>query len=601
VVDRGLAMRFAEGESLFERARTEARSALATLGPEDPATVLPCGPDVGPPAAPGLDRSDARETLERMRPAWSTADLSRCLDVAARALEENPTAGKRIVVVSAFTAASLRLETPPPLVRVAGDKRVRPEMVLRDVARGRKVLPNHFLADVKAEAAPQAGARAVQVSFTVRNVSDVPANEIQAAVELGGRVVGKTFLALTPGGTAQKTLTVRSEVGGPVAGAVTLTADGLAEDDRRDFLVQVPRELRALVVDGAPSPVRYRDEVFFLEAALTAPSSPIRPVVKDASAGLREPLEQYDVVILANVPAPVPEEEARLRAFVERGGGLLVSAGDKVEPEAWNGRMGALLPRPLRLVKAAGSEAAGAGDGRPARLGDVRWVDPLFAPFSGRGREGLLGARFQRYMLVEGGTRSDGSEVLAAFDDGAPAFVTARRGRGRVLLFTSTLDRDWGDFAIRTSYLPLMQRAAAWLAGALDERETVEGRVGQTVALRPDPQAQVTAVKSPSGLDVPVRLEPDHPLRVGPLPEPGLYRAFDAAGQLVPGSQFATALDPADSDLTRLDESQLQAYFGEEAVRGPGGTSDRRVPVWTWLVVTAAMAFFAEGLLLRKP
>jgi len=473
-------------------------------------------------------------------------------------------------------------------------------MVLRDVARGRKVLPNHFIADLKAEPAPQAGARSVQVSFTVRNVSDAPAGEIQATVELAGRVVGKTFLSLTAGGTAQKTLTVRSDAGGPVAGAVTLTPDGLVEDDRRDFVVQVPRELRALVVDGSPSPVRYRDEVFFLEAALSAPSSPIRPVVKDATAGLREPLDGIDVVVLANVPAPLPEEVARLKAFVERGGGLFISMGDKVEPEPWTQRMGELLPRPLRLVKAAGSEA-GAGDGRQAKLGDVHWGDPLFAPFSGRGREGLMGARFQRYMLVEGGPRADGSEVLAAYDDGAPAFITARRGRGRVLLFSSTLDRDWGDFAIRTSYLPLMQRAAAWLAGALDERETLEGRVGQTVVLRPDPQAQVTMVKAPSGAAVPVRVEPDHGLQIGPLPEPGLYRTYDAAAQLVPGSQFAVTLDPADSDLTRLDEGQLQAYFGEEAVRGPGGTADRRVPMWTWLVVTAALAFFAEGLLLRKP
>jgi len=600
VVDRGLAMRFADGQSLFEKARSEARSAIATLGPEDPVTVLPCGPDLAPPTAPGLDRTEARETLDRMQPAWTTADLGRCLDVAARVLEESPTPGKRIVVVSAFTAGSLRLETPLPTVRGPNDRRVRPEMVLRDVARGHKVLPNHFLADLRVEPAPQAGARSVQVSFTVRNVSDAPAKEIQATVELAGRVVGKTFLALTPGGTAQKSLTVRSEVGGPVAGAVTLTPDGLAEDDRRDFVVQVPRELRALVVDGSPSPVRYRDEVFFLEAALSAPSSPIRPVVKDATAGLREQLDGYDVVVLANVPAPLPEEAARLKAFVERGGGLLVSMGDKVEPDPWDARMGELLPRPLRLVKAAGSES-GAGDGRQAKLGDVRWTDPLFAPFSGRGREGLLGARFQRYMLVEGGARSDGSEVLAAYDDGAPAFLTARRGRGRVLLFTSTLDRDWGDFAIRTSYLPLMQRAAAWLAGALDERETLEGRVGQTLTLRPDPQGAIGSVEAPSGAPVALQSEPDHALRAGPLPEPGLYRTYDAAGQLLAGSQFAVTLDPADSDLTRLDENQLQAYFGEEAVRGPGGTADRRVPIWTWLVVTAAMAFFAEGLLLRKP
>jgi hypothetical protein len=365
-------------------------------------------------------------------------------------------------------------------------------------------------------------------------------------------------------------------------------------------VVQVPRELRVLVVDGAPSSVRYRDEVFFLEAALGAPSSPLHPVVRDAEAGLRERFDAYDVVVLANVPAPAAEDVSRLRAYVEGGGGLLLSAGDRVEPDAWNARMGELLPRPLRMVKSAGT-GSGEAEGRMARLGDVHWEHLLFAPFSGKAREGLIGARFSRYMLVEGGPRADGSEVLAAYDDGAPAFVAARRGRGRVLLYTATLDRDWGDFAIRTSYLPLTQRAVAWLAGALDERERLEGRVGRTLVLHPDPQTPVHTVQSPSGAEVPVASEADHSLVVGPLPEPGLYRPLDVSGQLVAGSQFAAALDPADSDLTRLDEAQLQAYFGEEAVRGPTGTAERRVPLWTWLVVGAALAFFFEGLLLRKP
>src|SRR5208283_2258006 len=161
--------------------------------------------------------------------------------------------------------------------------------------------------------APQLGPRMVEVTFTARNLSAGEAKEVAATLELGGRPVAKAFLTLAPGSTTQKTLSARAEAGGAVVGAVTLQPDALAEDDRRDFVVQVPRELRVLVVDGSPSPVRYRDEAFFYEAALGAPGSPARPTLRDAEAAWREKLSDYDVVALLNVPAPAPEVAARLK------------------------------------------------------------------------------------------------------------------------------------------------------------------------------------------------------------------------------------------------------------------------------------------------
>ena len=101
-----------------------------------------------------------------------------------------------------------------------------------------------------------------------------------------------------------------------------------------------------------------------------------------------------------------------------------------------------------------------------------------------------MGARFYRYMLLEAAGAEWQSEPRCSppTRTARRRCAVARRGKGRVLLFTSTVDRDWSDFAIRTSFLPLMQRAAAWLAGALEERETLEGRVGQTLTLHPDPR-----------------------------------------------------------------------------------------------------------------
>lgn len=411
--------------------------------------------------------------------------------------------------------------------------------------------------------------------------------------------MAKAFLALAPGSTTRKTLTARAEAGGALTGAVTLQADALGEDDRRDFVVQVPRDLRVLVVDGSPSSVRYRDEAFFYEAALNAPGSPARPTLRDTEAAWREKFSDYDVMALLNVPAPAPEVVARLKAFVEGGGGLLLSMGDQVEVDSWNQRLAALLPRQLRLVKSAG--ATGETALRPARLGDVAWEHPLFLPFTDKAREGLLAAQFSKYMLVEAGQHAgDTAEVLAAFDDGAPALLLARRGKGRVVLFTSTVNREWSDFAIRTSFLPLVQRSAAYLAGGLDEQERLEGRIGQTLVLRTETPGAVAEVRAPSGGKVPLRPEADGSLRVGPFLEPGIYRPLDASGTAA-RPPFAVVLDAAQSDLTRVQPEALATYFGGEAVKGPAGATQAKVPVWTWLLVAAALLFFFEGTLLRTP
>ena len=54
-----------------------------------------------------------------------------------------------------------------------------------------------------------------------------------------------------------------------------------------------------------------RDEAFFVDAALGAPGSPVRETVRDVDAGLREPFESFDLVLLLNVPAPSKADAAR--------------------------------------------------------------------------------------------------------------------------------------------------------------------------------------------------------------------------------------------------------------------------------------------------
>jgi len=249
----------------------------------------------------------------------------------------------------------------------------------------------------------------------------------------------------------------------------------------------------------------------------------------------------------------------------------------------------------------------------PDRAQTVDFAHPALQVFTGEGREGLLGTRTWRYMLLKPGER-DGpgaaeGKVLISFDDGAPALVEARRGRGKVMLFTSTVDREWSDWTIRTSFLPALQRLVGWLAGALEERRDAPSLVGTPrvvplfegqklrALVGPDGRERgPDSLAAPGGDSGPPALVPDRP---------GLWQVkVEEGGQerLEPRLAFAVLPDPREADTTRLDPQELTAWFGgashakvaaEGAPRG-----DRPVPLWSILLVLALAAFLGEGLLI---
>ncbi len=601
VLDGSLSMRWSDGTSLFERAKNEAREALKELTAEEPASFMLCHDGASPPGAPHFNRSGLRSQIDDARVTYGGADLIRCLELAAKDLEESPVPGKRLVLISDLTQGSLRLERPPPTLNGPKGEKVRPEVVLRDVGDG-KALVNHAIVDLKVEPATQVGPRAFQFTITVRNHSGEAVKDLQASLVINGQLVAKGFIDLPPFGTAQKSLAHRFDQGGTATGEVVLQADGLTEDDRRAFAVAVPKELKALVVNGAPHSVRYRDEAFFVEAALNAPGSPVRQALRDVDSGYKEDFAQYDLVMLLNTPVPPADVAARLQAFVERGGGLFLSMGDNVEPDAYNLALGGVLPRRLRLTKTAVNPDEPDVAAKSQKLSQVSQEHPVFSLFTGRAREGLFSSRFYRYMLLEADAPAEKqrSQVLATFEDGAPALAVARRGKGRVLLFTSTVDRDWADFAIRTSFLPLMQRFSAYLCGALEEREELKARVGQVLTFPLDTTTVARKVRTPSGEELKVAVAEGGQGSVGPLHEPGPYTVLGADDQPAPPHGISVVLDPAESDLSRHKPEALTHYFGEETLKTASGGTDQRTPFWTWLIVLAAVAFFFEGVLLKS-
>ncbi|HYQ80169.1 MAG TPA: BatA domain-containing protein [Anaeromyxobacteraceae bacterium] len=619
VLDGSASMRYQlGGRPLFERARADLLEVLSGLRNDEPATALVCG-GPAPPAAPppGFDRAALRRLLREAEPGFGHSDLTACLAAAARALSEpaaGAVAGRRIAVATDLAASAWRLDAPAPMVRTPAGP-ARPSVTLLDAARG-AALPNLAVTALAAEPDPAVGPRGWRFTATLAHFGNGEARQdVPLALRVGlgaeARVPLRAFADVPASGAARKVLSHAFAAGGPTAVGVALPADGLTLDDEAWLTLDVPREVRALVVDGSPSPVRQRDEAFFVEAALASASSSVRPTVVDVEGLPRVRFSDFDVVFLLNVRS-LGARAQELQAYVEKGGGLFLALGEEVDPERYDAELAKLLPAPLHLVKTAAQRGAPGADARAARFAEIDWDHPALAVFTGAAREGLLSVRTWRYMLLRPGERAAGAareRVLVRYDDGAPALVEARRGEGRVMLYTSTLDREWSDWTIRTSFLPAIQRIAAWLAGGLEERRAVPSVVEASRVVAPLEGQRLLALVDPQGRERPPP-EPRPGAAPGPVTvtpdRPGLWqvKVEDARGaHLEPRLAFAVLADPRESDTTRLDPKEVTAWLGGEAVarvqgQGPSGGEGRSIPLWSVLLALAVAAFLAEGLLL---
>ncbi|MFO0585001.1 MAG: BatA domain-containing protein [Anaeromyxobacter sp.] len=616
VLDASGSMRYRlGGKALFERARSDALGALTDLTTEEPATVVVCGAEAPRADAPAFDRGAVRRALEAAAPSAAYADLTNCVAEAARALgadQAQAGLGKRIVVATDLAASAWRLDAKPPQVDGPNGP-VTPEVTVLDAARG-AALPNASISGLGVVPDFSAGPRGYRVNVQLSNAGEAR-KDASLTLSLGtgkdAKTVIRSFVDLPADAAAKKSLALSFPQGGPALVRVALPPDGLAEDDTRALPVLVPREVRALVVDGSPSPVRFRDEAIFVDQALSSPASPVRARVVDAEAFPAEDLSKVDVVMLLNVRDPTAKA-ADLVRFVENGGGLFVSVGDQVDVDAWAKALPALLPMALNVEKTAADRGQPDAAARAARFDEVDFQHPALSIFGGEAKEGLMGVRTYRYLTVKPISKGPAAHVMARFDDGSPALVEARRGKGRVLLFTSTADRDWTDWPIRTSYLPAMQRFAGWLAGGLEERRETPVAVGEPRRLVLEEGEALAGLLAPDGRELRGRaleraLGKDGDGTPVFRPDvPGLWQAEVAASgvtRLEPRLAFSATFDPRESDTRRLSPDELAAHLGGaqhakvegDAQAAAGG---KAVPLWTILLALGLAAFFLEGLLI---
>lgn len=465
---------------------------------------------------------------------------------------------------------------------------------------------------------------ATEIGVRVRNFGSGGRPDVRVALSVDGQRQPSQKVEVGGRSAVQVVFPVVFERPGYHALLAEIEGDRLAVDDQRAAVVHVPAPLRVLLVNGAPSDDIARDEVGILRAMLEPPDdgalvrssagtyAPFQceEVAAAAFGALETDFAPHDVVVLANVGTLAAQVVEKLERWVARGGCLLVTLGDHVADRSaldslnarlWRADETGLLPARLTRHVAVPSRydayfrAATFEEDHPALafFGDERWK-----PY-------LTELPIYEFVAAE---PVGGARVLVRLDDEAksPLLVERPYERGRVFLWTTSIDGDWNVFPQSPATLiPLVHELLRY--GGTGLVPVRNSPVGGTLELELETFPRGAELVRPDGSRAPLGLEPREVAEglwrlapIGPLDQAGLWRVETEGTR---ATMLASQLAPSEGDLERIAPAELSTLHPVWQIHRPGeedgGAEEdplERGELWRWLAAATLALLVAETL-----
>jgi hypothetical protein len=468
-------------------------------------------------------------------------------------------------------------------VQLPGGTTLTPIAVAATATGNRTVTP----VSIQREAV--SGQDRVTITAGVLNRDTNPATNIAIALELDGRVAHTQQVTALPQAAVTTTFPPITLTAGTTRATVRIADDALASDNAFHFLLSPPQPVTVTLVNA---PRRAGDSALYLSRALAIGETPRFEVNTRQPDDLSDELLARTRVVIVNDASPSEAVVTRLKKFVENGGGLLVAYGAQ---SSWPASASEYLPAtPLSNVDRSRGVAAS--------LGGLEYGHQIFEPFRAPRSGDFSGARFYGYRGV---TPAKDAQVLAKFDDGSAAVIEKTVGRGRVVVWTSTLDLYWNDLPLKPVFLPFVHQLTRYLA---DFRERARwSTVGQVVDVAEDGEtARSRVALAPSGERLPLEGEQG---RVLELREQGFYEIRGQGRDPGPVMVTASNVDVAESDRTAMDPEEIVAAVAGgggstgragEATAVPDEAQERAQRIWWYLLFAGILLLTAESVLAHR-
>lgn len=577
LIDTSMSMRYG---NRFEQAKARANTILQEVAGEKAALVaFGQGFEILSRLTPETEK--LRSQIDALQPGLASTDYEQALRATENVFAEAGNGERRIFLISDFQATGRTVGE--------GAYRLPKEISLVPIDVGEDPSPN--LAVVEVGVHPTIYQQKYTDKLTVRaaNFSTEDRTGVRIEFSINDHIVEKRELRLAAGATESIDFTGFNLTEGVNRCLVTISDDSFAPDNRYVFTIRRAEQYKALIVETA---TRGQSESFYLRNALsTGENLPFALTVKTVGAVNPGEFGGYRVVIL-NDPADTSDAVAsQLAKFVEAGGGLILATGPHARADLFNRQFGEYGPARLgEQVQARNDFVA---------MSEIKTDHPVFEDFRQSGR--VSSTRFFGYFRS---TPSEKSSVLARFADGSPALIEGAHGKGKILVFTSTLDSTWNDLPLSPIYLPLVRQAVRHL-GERDEKSSY--LVERPLTAPPAEDGTLPAVDSPAGTRLTDKTEtPLGDLIINPR-ETGFYRLR------YPGTTNFVAVNTEgrESDLMKLNVNEFIGGLtgGDQSAGANSSTAETKASreelegrqrVWWLLLLAALLLFITEAVIARR-
>jgi len=578
VLDASASMQWVNGQGdLFSQAKKDARNFIEHLPASNRVSVVVFAKQLQSTDRPlSIDREQVLKAIDQSKVTFEGTNPQVAFQAVQSILDKSkvePTQSPVEVHVFSDWTSNPWKDAQNILMQAVKPKQVPLKLIAHEIKRDPAVsevalenfqwsaadLPaQRFQVDIKNLMLRNAPASAL--TFAIRPLSqDAPFTEIVRSEN-----------SLSPSEVKTIPFDFRSRSSGVEMGRLAITEkDALSFNNELYFLVSSPKRAKILIVDGEKDLNPFLSETFFLNKALTegAEAEARFFVVNTSSQEIgQHVLSNYDVVVLANVNRLPQGKMIELRSFLESGGGVFVSLGDQINVEEFNKNFRNIFPIALRDVVA---EEKGVG---LRTLSFEKETQRIFGKSLSVSDLHLLEfVKIFKYFVFE--TQSFGKyKTLLSLSSGSPMLLWGNLGKGQFGIWASSLDREWNDFPVQTTFLPFMQTLLQSLSNSdalIDEMDLV---VGEGKSIQSVRDVKVLKIINSEGQEVDKysldQVQGDGSVTLQSPTVPGVYwvNGIDQNGDVLTKTLLKVGVPPEENQADILSTADLLEMTQEKAV-----------------------------------